>query len=77
MTKYHRLLIRRPSRKIWNVSGEHIPATKNTDVVFDGSEMMCPDCGGVLDTVEDCVLESATCRNCGSRFAPVNKSDHV
>ena len=77
MAEYHRLLIQSYSGPIWNYKSNFVPATQNTDVVFDGSEMICPDCGGVLDLAEGSVLEDVTCRSCGSRFAPVNKSDHV
>ena len=67
MAEYHRLLIQSYSGPIWNYKSNFVPATQNTDVVFDGSEMICPDCGGVLDLAEGSVLEDVTCRSCGLR----------
>ena len=86
MADYHRLLIGSSSGPVWNVRKNLVPATEDTDVIFDGSEMRCPDCGGVLDTAEDPAfeearegleaLEAVACR-CGSQFAPVDKTDHA
>ena len=75
MVEYHRLVIQSSEGPIWNYKSNLVPATKNTDVVFDGSEKKCPDCGGVLGPPENSGLEDVTCCSCGSRFAPVDKSD--